>query len=491
MKTTHIIIAGVITIMIAVGCKKTFLDKMPLDAISEGTFFKTEEDARNAVNGAYQRIQTAAMYNRRAWQLDIIAGNAIVGAGGGNDGREINDIANFITQTDNAAVLDMWRGPYPGILRCNLALQKIPTIKMDEALASRFIGELKFMRALYYFWLVRLFGDVPLITEPQTLASDYRVPRTPKVEVYAQIIKDLEDAISALPPRETYTGNDIGRASKGSAVGLLAKVYLTLGEYEKVIPLCEQVKSLGYKLNPSYGMNFSYTEENTTESLFEVQYVGNSGQTSDNEGQSNTLSTWMGPRNSNYVDGGYGWCQPEQQMMDAYEPGDLRKDVTMLYGGGPKLFGNITYDPNFSMTGFNVRKWLIPRDVASKDNDFMNIPILRYADVLLMWAEALNETGGTNLSETPFNEVRSRAGLPPIHGLSQQDMKEKILHERRIEFAYEGQWWFNIIRINNGQYAIDFLKSIGRTNMSEKFLLFPIPQQEMDANPKLIQNPGY
>jgi hypothetical protein len=121
----------------------------------------------------------------------------------------------------------------------------------------------------------------------------------------------------------------------------------------------------------------------------------------------------------------------------------------------------------------------------------MNFPVLRYADVLLMKAEALNELGSTNLAEAPLNQVRSRAGLPAVSGLSQAAFRTKVFNERRVELAFEGQRWFDLIRINNGQYAIEFLRSIGKTNMSEKFLLFPIPQKERDANPNLSQNEGY
>lgn len=177
--------------------------------------------------------------------------------------------------------------------------------------------------------------------------------------------------------------------------------------------------------------------------------------------------------------------------MNAYEAGDLRKDVTVLYEGCPDFEGQ-DYQTSYSLTGNNLRKFLVPKSIsASYDNSPMNFPVLRYADVLLMKAEALNELGNTSQAELPLNQVRARAGLTAVSGLSQAAFRNKVLNERRMELAFEGQRWFDLIRVNQGQYAIDFLHSIGKSNMSEKFLLYPIPQKERDANPNLSQNNGY
>ena len=166
--------------------------------------------------------------------------------------------------------------------------------------------------------------------------------------------------------------------------------------------------------------------------------------------------------------------------------------MTVLYEGGPQFDGK-EYSSAYSLTGYNTRKFLVPlSEVSSYDNSPMNFPILRYSDVLLMKAEALNELGQTALAEDYINMVRNRAGLDDIQsGLSQADFLEAVLHERRMELAFEGQRWFDLIRVNNGQYALEFLHSIGKNNASQKHLLLPIPQIELDRNPKLTQNPGY
>jgi hypothetical protein len=492
MKTSQYITAFFIAAALS-GCKKDFLDKAPLGSVNTANFYKTAEDAVAAVNAAYQPLQRAKLYNFRIWTTDIMAGNSLVGAGGGTDGIETQDEANFVTTTANAGVLDIYRGPAPGILQCNIVLQKVPDISMDATLKSRIIGEAKFLRALYYFNLVRLFGDVPLITKPQQVGDDLKLKRNPKAEVYQLIIQDLTDAMGALPPASSYSGADIGRASKGAAIGLLAKVYLTLGDYQKTADLCQQVTALGYALNTNYADNFSATKKNTVESLFEVQF---SGATTygffDDFNQASWTSTFTGPRNSDFVGGAYGWDQPTQEFVNSYEAGDLRKDITVLYPGCPAFDGK-PYLASYSGTGFNLRKFLVPKSISPDYNtNPEDFPVLRYADVLLMQAEALNELGRTAEAEAPLNQVRKRAGLGNItSGMSKDNFRNAVLHERRMELAFEGQRWFDLIRINGGQYGLDFLHSIGKVNATTKHLLLPIPQQEIDSNPNLTQNPGY
>lgn len=481
----------ILLLVVFFGCKK-YLDKAPLDSVNTENFWKTEEDAISAINGAYQPLQWPKLYNLRLWTTDIWAGNSIVGAGGGTDGIETQDIANFVTATDNAAALDIWRGPAPGILRANLVLKNVPPMHINEAVKKRILGEARFLRAHYYFILVRLFGDVPLLTLPQYAGDDLRPSRTSKTQVYDQIIQDFTEAINLLPAKQTYTGANVGRASKGAAMGMLAKVYLTLGNYQKTADLCQQLSSMGYSLNANYSDNFNPSTKNSNESLFEVQYSGKTSYSFwNNENQASWVSTFTGPRNANFVGGGYGWDQPTQEFMNSYEAGDNRKNGTVLYEGGPQFDGK-NYVSSYSVTGFNLRKFLVPKSISPDyDTNPSNFPVLRYADVLLMWAEALNELGQTAQAEIPLNQVRQRAGLPVISNLSKDAMRAKILHERRMELAFEGHWWFDLIRINNGQYALDFLHALGKSNAAAKHLLLPIPRKEIEANPNLTQNPGY
>lgn len=474
-----------------------FLNKEPYEDPSAETI-SDEASAIAMTNAAYQPMQRPKLYNMRIWALDIVAGNSEVGAGGGDDGIETIQLANFVAGPDNFAAIDLWRGPNPGILYCNTVLANVPGMNINENIKNRCIGEAKFLRATYYFILVQLFGDVPLSLTPTNPGDDLFPVRTDKGRIYNEvIIPDLLEAIELLPRREEYGNSDLGRASKGAAAGMLAKVYLTLGQYQKCIDMCDQVEGLGYVLNPDYSDCFGGEEKhkNTAESLFEIQYYGltNAGFW-DDENQACWLSTYMGPRNSGWVGGGYGWNQPTQEFMDQYEPGDSRKDKTVLYEGCP-LFDGKSYKSTMSGTGYNVRKFLVPLSVSPDYNtNSASIIVLRYADVLLMKAEALNELGSTTDAEEPLYQVRTRAGLTDrndVENLSQEAMRDMIRKERRIELAFEGHRWFDMIRWDGGQYALDFLHSIGKVNAQKKHLLLPIPQKEIDANPNLKQNTGY
>ena len=470
-----------------------FLDKAPLDTIGTESEL-TATDAIALVNAAYQPLQWPKIYNMRIWTTDIIAGNSNVGADGGIDGIETVDLANFAATSTNGAALDIWRGPYPGILRCNLVLQRLPSIDMDDALRTRIMGEAYFLRAHYYFILVRIFGDVPLQTEPLVAGSDLNQARTPKAQVYEQIISDCENAIEMLPVKSEYSSTDLGRACKEAAEAQLAKVYMTQGtDYQKVVDLCQSIEDLGYNLSSmNYADNFNPLIDNGAESLFEVQYSGSTDYDFwGNDCQASWLSTYMGPRNSGWVGGSWGWQHVTKEFVDSYEAGDLRKDVTILYEGCPQFDGK-DYDPSWSLTGYNVRKFLVPKSISAEYNtNPSNFVVYRFADVLLMKAEALNELGETQKAQTPLNIVRKRAGLPDITTTDKAEMKEKIIHERRMELAFEGHRWFDLIRIDNGDYAINFFKSIGKTNATKDRLLYPIPQEEIDANPNMTQNPGY
>ncbi|WP_372920334.1 RagB/SusD family nutrient uptake outer membrane protein [Salegentibacter sp.] len=482
-----------LALAVITGCSDDFLDRQPLDSINTENYPATADELVTIVNGAYQPMQRPKLYNMRMWTTDIIAGNSIVGAGGGTDGIETTNMANFVTSTDNAGALDLWRGPWPGILMSNIVLDVAPTIEIDEDIRDRSMGEAYFLRAHYYNILATFFGDVPLVTVPQSSDDDLLPERDPVEEVYAQVINDLIAAAELLPQKSAYNGENLGRVPKAAAYGLLAKVHLSLGNWQEAADAATEVENLGYALNDNYADNFSIDNENGVESIFEVQYTDDAGEDFwSDDNQSSWTSPFMGPRGANFVAGGYGWNQPTEEFVNSYEEGDQRKDATILYEGGPDFDGK-EYDSDYSQTGYNVRKFLVPlSEVSAYDNSPLNFPVLRYADILLVKAEALNELGRTDEAEDYLNMVRNRAGLDDIvQGLGQEEFKEAVLHERRIELAFEGQRWLDLIRVNNGQYGLDFLHSIGKNNASEKHLLFPIPQIELDRNPNLSQNPGY
>lgn len=475
-----------------------FLDKSPKDAVDPETTV-TDDVAIALTTACYKTLQSSNMYNQRIWSLDIVAGNSLVGAGGGTDGLETVQASNFITQSDNGMALYMWRSPWVGIGRCNIVLSSLPKASgLSEAIKNRCLGEAYFLRAHYYYVLVRLYGGVPLRLQPYNPGERTAIARASADDVYKQIISDCENAVNMLPAKSEYSDDDKGRACKDAALAMLADIYLTLAPnnsayYQKVVDLCDQITALGYDLSAcKYEDNFDATINNGTESLFEVQYSGSTEYDFwGGDVQASWLSTFMGPRNSNFVAGSYGWNQPTEEFVNQYETGDKRKDLTILYAGCPD-FDSHQYKSSYSNTGYNVRKFLVPKSVSPEYNtNPNNFVVYRYADILLKKAEALNEQGKTNDAATPLNIVRTRAGLAGVSGLSQMDMREKIIHERRMELAFEGHRWFDMIRVQNGDYAISFLKSIGKSNVNKNRLLFPIPQTEMDANSLMTQNPGY
>ena len=466
MKKTYLAILGLVATLTLTSCSDDFLEKSPKNTVDPETEI-TDDVAVAMANACYRTLQSSNMYNQRLWTLDIVAGNSIVGAGGGTDGLETIQASNFTTLSDNGMALYMWRSPWVGIGQCNILINGIETTGYEKgSIKERCLGEALFLRSHYYYVLVRLYGGVPLRLKPFTPGESTDIARSSVDDVYTQILTDCQRAAEILPAKADYNDDEKGRA---------------------------QVEQLGYDLSKcSYTDNFDARINNGPESIFEVQYSGNTEYDFwGNNPQSSWLSTFMGPRNSDFVAGSYGWNQPTEEFVGQYEDGDLRKDWTILYEGCPD-FDGMTYKGSYSNTGYNVRKFLVPKSVSPEYNTCaQNFVVWRFADVLLMKAEALNEQGKTAEATAPLNTVRRRAGLPNVAGLSQDEMREKIIHERRIELAFEGHRWFDMIRIDGGNYALNFLHRIGKTRATKERLLFPIPQTEMDANTLMTQNPGY
>lgn len=476
-----------------------FLDKTPYDRVDPQANV-TDDVAVAMANACYIPLRSSNLYNQRLWTLDIVAGNSNVGAGGGDDGIETIQAANFTTLTDNAMALYMWRSPWIGIAQCNNLLAALAEEnEVSQEIAERSEGEALFLRAHYYYILARLFGGVPLRLEPYDPDTSSAIARASLDDTYKQIIDDCTRAINLLPAKADYDMHEKGRACKDAALYMLADIYLTLAPsnqslYSEVVDICNEITALGYDLaSCPFADNFNCPVRNGAESIFEVQYSGSTEQDFwGNTPYASWLSTFMGPRGSNMVAGGWGWNQPTQEFMDAWEDGDLRKPITVFYEGCPDWEG-MPYRPSYSNTGYNVRKFCVSKDISPETNTSpANFVVYRYAGTLLMQAEALNEIGLTGSAREPINQVRRRAGLNPLpSSISQADMREAIIHERRMELAFEGHRWFDMIRIDNGNYAINFLHSIGKTNVNKDRLLFPIPQTEMDANPLMTQNQGY
>lgn len=460
-------------------CKEQFLDLSPISAVGTTSFYQSQSDVLTALNGAYGALQASGQYGQLYVVAEIPSDDTRpVLSGSVTDQDEFD---KFYIRTTNPYTLARWNDGYRGIYRCNTLIERAAGVSMNETIRARVIGEAKFLRALMYFNLVRIFGDVPLVlTEITDPLQGYEYGRAPVGDVYAQITKDLTDAEAVLPA--SYTGADVGRATRGAAKSLLGKVYLTQKKYaEAAAKLKEVIDANTYALLPSYADLFKAANKNNRESVFEVQYKKG------NLGEGSPWANAYAPENSGNAViqfGGGGNNQPTPDLINSYEATDARKNVSLATSYTNS--SGVKIDYNF------IRKYTDPPTVSGDADD--NWYVLRYADVLLLYAEALTETGKTAEALPYLNQVRKRVGLADKAATSQADLRLAIEQERRVELAFEGHRWFDLVRTGRALPVLQAkAAAIGiKTTLTENLLLFPIPQSQIDINPgKIKQNPGY
>lgn len=474
--------------LLFLGCESQ-LNLSPITNLTDATFYKNEDDAKSVVNACYAYLTNTTYGTDGMMFLDLVT---------------TDDGVPFLTGVADRPML--WRytitpaigfnglygASYAGINRCNTVIDRLPAIKMNEPLKQRFMAEAKFIRALHYFNLVQFHGGVPLKITETTSLEGLDQSRNSVEEVYAQIEKDLKEAESVLP--KSYTGADIGRATQGAAKGLLAKVYLTRAGNTKGSPFwaaaaakAKEVIDLGvYDLLPNFGDVFSLSSRGSKEMVFEVQFL--------TDVRGNTFGTGYGVRGIPlYPGAGSGIARVTPSLFNAYSASDKRKNVTFQTSytqNGNTVQLSVT-DPDPTKAVAFQKFW----DKTAKTNQGgISFPVLRYSDVLLVYAEALNEmnNGPTTESYGAINKVRSRAGIEPLTGLNYQDFKEAVLNERRLEFAFECQRRFDLVRTGRLIEAVKAENSFSRNASIQPFhVLLPIPQSEMDANKNLVQNTGY
>lgn len=446
-------------------CQKDFLDLKPQSQPNVDNFYLTANDFNNAVNGAYDVLQTTNQYGGDFNTLIEVRGdNALDNDPAANAGLRYN-IDRFIEPTTNTILRDTWGSLYIGINRTNLILDKIDAITIDAPLKARYKGEAQFLRALSYFNLVRLWGNVPLVLKPGSTTEARSYTRNPVADVYAAIEKDLTDAAANLPA--SYTGADVGRATSGAAKGLLGKVFVTQKKYAQAVPVLRDVIAANtYRLLPSIADVFLVSNKNNAEIVFAVKFKkGVGGAFPEGHG------LWYGTNIGENI---------EPTLRAAYPAGDKRQPLTLQV----PVPSNVNVVP---------RKWY---DEVSSTNDVGNdFPVLRYADVLLLYAEALNEAGyqATGDAFTNLNLIRTRAGVPVYTATqlaTQSTFRDAVIAERRLELALENDRWFDLIRTGTAVSSLSATKITVPANR----LLYPIPQAEIDTynNPTAFpQNPGY
>jgi hypothetical protein len=462
--------------MMLANCGDSLLDKSPNGLMSPATFYKTESDMVQAINAAY--VQLAESHARQAIIHPAIwSDETVKGSSGPSDQADLVELDIHSIITSNGLVATWWRQYYQGIFRANIALEYLEGT--DFSLTNRLIGEAKFLRALWYFYLNIRWNGVPLITSTSTEQLK-DVTRSSAAEIYAFIEQELLDAISLLPV--SYTGADLGRATKGSAQGLLGRMYLFTQEWQKAADVYSDIiNSKTYRLMDDYAEIFAFHNDNIAESLFEVQYT-----TRNSGNYNNATASWYMPRLLQPWDGN-GFSEPTQAMFDAYEPGDIRRGISIM-APGDDMWGIDTYKAEYSMaTGFSTRKYVngaADEDLADPSYTESNFKIIRYAEVLLGYAEAVYRGASGRADITgleALNSVRQRVGMPGIPALT----FEAIVHERRVELAFESFRFFDLVRWG---LAKDVLGNTFDVNHDE---YFPIPQSEILINPNLTQNPGY
>jgi hypothetical protein len=469
------------------------LDVVPDGVNTADNLFETEEDAEAAVNAVYSSLETADIYNQFMEAIQSQGtDDAEWGFGRNTSNTNKLQMDKFEFDASSNLILRFWKVHYRNINRANIVIKRVAAMDINQELKNRFLGEAYFVRALMYFNLVRLYGDIPIVIEPTESLDGLNVARSSTDLIYQLIIEDLTFSRNSLPLQ--YDTNNYGRPTKGAALGLLSKVYLTNKQFNESKNLAEEVINLGiYTLWANYIDVFDIRNENIKESIFEIQF------TSTGDAINSVSSSFQGffkppaqvlpPAPGEFS--GFGDNPVTKNHFDIYTDGDKRKDVNVLFVPGA---------PSSVQFPYYVNKYQDPEAVSVQDGG-NNYYILRYADILLMYAESVNELDGPNIEAyEAFNKIRRRAYGFPINSISTADLTKgltkKQFHdslelERRREFAFEGQRRFDLLRWGKLKDAVEGqdLSIV----VQDKHKLFPIPEQELIVNDLLTghQNPGY
>ncbi|MEM1321510.1 MAG: RagB/SusD family nutrient uptake outer membrane protein [Bacteroidota bacterium] len=446
------------------------LDLVPITEKAANSFYSSEAELESAVTGVYAQLQNGGLYGLDLIGVGEISGEDAFEEIAANDGGRFGQLDDFSTNAGNDLVGDIWRESYEGIQRTNVVLNRIGEITYEDAtLKATRIAEIKFVRALLYFNLVRLYGDVPLVLEETQNPSDFfGQGRTAAAQVYTQIETDLNEAIQDLPNSKA-----IGRPAKGAAQALLADVQMTQGNYSDALENLSAIVNSGeYELVPTTADLFGVANENNSEILFEIQFA--SGLAGNTEGS--PTATQFRP--SGTTANAKGHNLPSTDFVNSFEDGDTRKD------------DYIGLDADANPFHFSLKYEVSPTGVNDSGSDYY---VIRYADVLLKYAEALNETNNTTDAVSYLNQVRNRAGLGNSTANTKESISTAIEIERRFEFIGEGHRWFDLKRTGQAVSTMNqwFTDNGINVRINEDNLLLPIPQSQIDTDPEITQNTGY
>lgn len=502
----HIIM---IVLLVVAGCSDDWLEIAPVGEKFESNFYQTEEEIAQGLIACYSMLQPKyySGWSSYYFLANFPSDDSEVVGGGKGDRPEYHEINEFRTLPTNTAVLQLWRRGYYGINRANAVLLNANPETSDKS--EEYIAEAKFLRAYFYAELVKFFGDVVLYTE-NLGSSEYNQKQTPAEEVYAQIIKDLTEAIPDLAEKDELASPDAYRATKGAAQSLLGKVYLYMASpnfqqrysFEKSAQeyyqlAADQFKLVvdgdNYKLEPVYDEIWLLKRERGIESIFEIEYgnIERGGDWGNGRVNGGNIDVQMsGPRgiSTDTLNPGWGFDMVTEDLINAYNAeGDYeRRDGTAYGEAFLNQIGATGWEKNEDYTGWFSKKrapWIYATSSSVAEWNYeTNERVIRYADVLLMYAEALIGSG-TGDPTIPFNEVRKRAKLPELASVTIADIKK----ERRLELAMEGFRFIDLIRWGDAPTVLS-----SRGFVEGKHEVFPIPQEEIiNSNFTLIQNDKY
>ena len=507
-------------------------------------FFTSLSTAEAVVNAAYVPMtwEFGTTYYPEWYFGDIVSDDALKGGQDINDGADLRELENFKANSDNEILLGYYRAQWQGIQRANLAIDEIPTTRIEtegtEAdkqakYRDRYLGEAYFLRGYYYFRLARMFGGMPLIDYVIKSSNQWAQKRATMDETLNFAIDDFKRAENLLWEKDKYSNEELGRAPPGAAQAMLLKANLYRADYQRNAGNeteaqkyfaeaakwgKEVIKSRQYSLWPNYFDNFRLANENGRESVFEIQYTEEA--TSDYGGEGYTRGTMttilQRSRSSAFGEAGWGYNRPTQNLYNEYEAGDARRDETILVPTDVQIetpaqeiyCGDRMLNRKYAMynDGTNGGIYKLAHPTRSPKNNIQ----IRYADVLLMYAEACCETGDLPSAKTALKEVRDRAGLSQFpytaviqgqtvtYNDNQEDLRKAIRHERRVELAMEGHRWFDLTRWGIAKETMDTYmageteeaKELYGTFQKGKHELFPIPSKEIDLS-GIEQNPNW
>lgn len=484
------IIAGLLS-LIAASC--TTLDEDPRSTQVTTQFYRNENDAKAAVTAIYASLVTGndpqTLYNRGV-QIATEIGTDDYKAGVRASNANVQAMSNNTNDASNDRTQSIWEDSYSLINNANLAIDhiaEIPSGNISESKRAQYINEAKFLRALTYFNLVRWFKYIPLVLhETNSLnSSTLNVSQASEDEVYDQIISDLKDAENLPSPKE-LAGDDAGRATAGAAKALLAKVYLTRQQWQLAADKAKEIIDSGwYDLFDNFSDVFDAATKNGKEHIFSIQFKGNNG------AYTHTVA-WAA---TTYEVPGIIAVHADalnlaSDLYSSFSDNDKRKDVTFV----TKMVSP-TNGRTYTLSEPHFYKYYDPTTPSSPAQSSRNIPVLRYAEVLLIYAEALNELNGpTPTAYEAIDKVRARAGIPKLAdiapNLTKDEFRDSVFQERRKEFVYEGKRWFDLSR-RGADYFVKELHAAGKTNAQPRNIHLPIPQRELDLNSNLKQNPDW